>query len=58
MSIHTLQCQGTLKETMAFLRGLEQESSSRGRMNSVETFENHRRYRGGRHHSAGSLENF
>jgi len=43
---------------MAFLHGLEQESSSRGRVSSVETFENHRRYRGGRHHSAGPSENF
>ena len=53
-----LQCQGMLNGTMASLHGLEQESSSRGRMSSVETFENHRRYRGGRHHSAGPSENF
>ena len=39
--IHTLQCQGTINDTMASVHGLEQdgqqEGSNRGRISSVET---------------------
>ena len=43
MFIHTLQCQGTLNDTMASLHGLGQESSSRGRISSAKILENCRR---------------
>ena len=40
---HTIQCQGTLNNTMASLHGVGDLGSSRGTISSVETLANRRR---------------